>query len=90
MQIETLRQEAGGEETKFYNWLANYLVLKRVTIEPNFHSVYANFLEVKLNLVFEYSISKTKVITMTYPQVLHNELLYGEVLKDTYVNIRFA
>lgn len=32
-----------GEE--YFGWLAQYLVMKRASIEPNFHSLYSNFLE---------------------------------------------
>jgi hypothetical protein len=46
-------------------WLAQYLVMKRASIEPNFHTLYSSFLE-----------------------VLHNDSLYKEVLKETYSNIR--
>merc|ERR1719510_2524089 len=50
---------------EFCGWLAQYLVMKRASIEPNFHTLYSSFLE-----------------------VLHNEQLYKEVLKETYSNIR--
>jgi CCR4-NOT transcription complex subunit 1 len=29
----------------FYRWFSNYLVVKRVSIEPNFHSLYISFLD---------------------------------------------
>lgn len=44
--IETLGSE-GQEFNTFSCWLAQYLVLKRASIEPNFHSLYASFLEVR-------------------------------------------
>ena len=31
---------------EFTPWLAQYLVMKRASIEPNFHTLYSNFLEV--------------------------------------------
>lgn len=40
-----------GEELKeavkseFFPWLAQYLVMKRVSIEPNFHDLYIKFME---------------------------------------------
>ncbi|XP_065678715.1 CCR4-NOT transcription complex subunit 1 isoform X1 [Hydra vulgaris] len=30
---------------EYYPWLAQYLVMKRVSIEPNFHSLYSEFLQ---------------------------------------------
>ena len=45
--IETLQSE-GQELNTFSSWLAQYLVLKRASIEPNFHTLYASFLEVSL------------------------------------------
>ena len=50
---------------EYSGWLAQYLVMKRASIEPNFHTLYSSFLE-----------------------VLRNEPLYKEVLKETYSNIR--
>ena len=32
--------------SEFTPWLAQYLVMKRASIEPNFHTLYSNFLEV--------------------------------------------
>ena len=43
--IETLESE-GQDLNTFSCWLAQYLVLKRASIEPNFHTLYASFLEV--------------------------------------------
>lgn len=43
--IEVLQSE-GQELNTFSSWLAQYLVLKRASIEPNFHTLYASFLEV--------------------------------------------
>ena len=38
--VETL-----GDQDDYVLWLAKYLVMKRASIEPNFHTLYANFLE---------------------------------------------
>lgn len=35
---ETMKEE-------YTPWLAQYFIMKRVSIEPNFHQLYANFLE---------------------------------------------
>ena len=40
--------ETLGDTGDYVAWLAQYLVMKRASIEPNFHSLYASFLE-KLN-----------------------------------------
>ena len=34
-----------GDTEDYVPWLAQYLVMKRASIEPNFHSLYASFLE---------------------------------------------
>ena len=67
---EELKDIISGSSTnnsidEYSCWLAQYLVMKRASIEPNFHTLYSSFLE-----------------------VLHNEHLYKEVLKETYSNIR--
>ncbi len=33
-------------EEEHFNWVAQYLVMKRASIEPNFHSLYIGFLDV--------------------------------------------
>ena len=38
--LETL-----GDFDEYILWIAQYLVMKRASIEPNFHTLYANFLE---------------------------------------------
>ncbi len=30
---------------EFWPWVAQYLVMKRASIEPNFHHLYSNFLD---------------------------------------------
>ena len=34
-----------GKDNVYYDWIAQYFVMKRASIEPNFHSLYANFIE---------------------------------------------
>ena len=41
-----LKDNLGGDLKEFSGWLATYLVMKRASIEPNFHTLYSNFLEV--------------------------------------------
>ena len=55
----------GTSLEEYSGWLAQYLVMKRASIEPNFHTLYSSFLE-----------------------VLQKEVLYKEVLKETYSNIQ--
>lgn len=42
---ETVKEE-------FMPWVSQYLVMKRVSIEPNFHSLYSNFLDTLKNPEF--------------------------------------
>lgn len=37
---------------EFMPWVSQYLVMKRVSIEPNFHSLYSNFLDTLKNPEF--------------------------------------
>ncbi len=36
----------GLVQEEHFNWVAQYLVMKRASIEPNFHSLYSGFLDV--------------------------------------------
>jgi len=53
--ISAQNLEAKGKELvnlireEFYPWLAQYFVIKRVAIEPNFHQLYLSFFE-KINI----------------------------------------
>ena len=40
-QIDEFR---GLVEAQYYDWVAQYLVMKRASIEPNFHNLYMSFL----------------------------------------------
>lgn len=42
LQCEELRELIREEH---YQWLAQYLVMKRASIEQNFHGLYSNFLD---------------------------------------------
>ena len=43
-------KEVIGKDNIYHDWIAQYFVMKRASIEPNFHSLYANFIEMlKLN-----------------------------------------
>ena len=38
-------KEAIGNDDQYNGWIAQYFVMKRASIEPNFHALYANFIE---------------------------------------------
>ena len=41
-QCEELKKEVKDEHSQ---WVAQYLVMKRASIEPNFHTLYTNFID---------------------------------------------
>lgn len=47
--MEELKETVKDE---FMPWVSQYLVMKRVSIEPNFHSLYSNFLDTLKNPEF--------------------------------------
>ncbi|XP_060784347.1 CCR4-NOT transcription complex subunit 1 isoform X2 [Neoarius graeffei] len=48
-KVEELKETVKEE---FMPWVSQYLVMKRVSIEPNFHSLYSNFLDTLKNSEF--------------------------------------
>ena len=38
-------KDAIGNDDQYNGWIAQYFVMKRASIEPNFHALYANFIE---------------------------------------------
>lgn len=50
--------------TDYISWVAQYLVMKRASIEPNFHTLYSNFVDA---LGIESLTSK--VITETFRNI---------------------
>ncbi|XP_051787589.1 CCR4-NOT transcription complex subunit 1 isoform X2 [Erpetoichthys calabaricus] len=48
-KVEELKETVKEE---FMPWVSQYLVMKRVSIEPNFHSLYSNFLDTLKNQEF--------------------------------------
>ncbi|XP_033897529.2 CCR4-NOT transcription complex subunit 1 isoform X2 [Acipenser ruthenus] len=48
-KVEELKETVKEE---FMPWVSQYLVMKRVSIEPNFHSLYSNFLDTLKNQDF--------------------------------------
>ena len=45
-QAEELKDTMGQD---FVTWVAQYLVMKRASIEPNFHNLYSNFVDTLSN-----------------------------------------
>lgn len=79
--MEELKETVKDE---FMPWVSQYLVMKRVSIEPNFHSLYSNFLDTLKNPEFV-----KMVLNETYrnikvrrwgPTVLWNEKRFLDVV----------
>ncbi|KAK4336975.1 hypothetical protein RND71_044194 [Anisodus tanguticus] len=45
-KTDEFKEIINKEETLYHDWIAQYFVMKRASIEPNFHSLYANFIDV--------------------------------------------
>nr|XP_033796481.1 CCR4-NOT transcription complex subunit 1 isoform X3 [Geotrypetes seraphini] len=60
-KVEELKETVKEE---FMPWVSQYLVMKRVSIELNFHSLYSNFLDALKNLEFN-----KMVLTETYRNI---------------------
>ena len=61
-------------------WVSQYLVMKRVSIEPNFHSLYSNFLDTLKNPEFV-----KMVLNETYRNIKVNSRIYGDL--DFHLNL---
>lgn len=66
--MEELKETVKDE---FMPWVSQYLVMKRVSIEPNFHSLYSNFLDTLKNPEFG-----KMVLSETYRNIKVNDELY--------------
>uniref|UniRef100_A0A8C3LNE3 CCR4-NOT transcription complex subunit 1 n=1 Tax=Chrysolophus pictus TaxID=9089 RepID=A0A8C3LNE3_CHRPC len=69
-KVEELKETVKEE---FMPWVSQYLVMKRVSIEPNFHSLYSNFLDTLKNpefnkMVLNETYRNIKVSSTTSPQ----------------------
>ncbi|XP_069757052.1 CCR4-NOT transcription complex subunit 1 isoform X1 [Narcine bancroftii] len=60
-KVEELKETVKDE---FMPWVSQYLVMKRVSIEPNFHSLYSNFMDTLKNPEFN-----KMVLTETYRNI---------------------
>lgn len=68
LKVEELKETVKEE---FMPWVSQYLVMKRVSIEPNFHSLYSNFLDTLKNpefvkMVLNETYRNIKVIFLKY------------------------
>lgn len=53
-------KEVIGKDEMYYEWIAQYFVMKRASIELNFHSLYSNFLDVlSIPKITQFIISET-------------------------------
>ena len=53
-------KEALNNDEQLWKWVAQYLVIKRVSLEHNFHSLYAGFLNtLNINILFESVLIET-------------------------------
>ena len=49
-----------GNDDQLWKWVAQYLVMKRASIEPNFHSLYAGFINtINVNILYDTVLSET-------------------------------
>ncbi|CAF0747026.1 unnamed protein product, partial [Didymodactylos carnosus] len=48
------------QDDKYWQWVAQYLVMKRVSIEPNFHTLYAGFVStLNVHILFDTVLGET-------------------------------
>lgn len=53
-------KEVLNNDEQLWKWVAQYLVIKRVSLEHNFHSLYAGFLTtLNINVLFDFVLSET-------------------------------
>uniref|UniRef100_A0A8C7QCH8 CCR4-NOT transcription complex, subunit 1 n=1 Tax=Oncorhynchus mykiss TaxID=8022 RepID=A0A8C7QCH8_ONCMY len=74
-KVEELKETVKEE---FMPWVSQYLVMKRVSIEPNFHSLYSNFLDTLKNPEFV-----KMVLNETYRNI--KDLEVKSLLLEAYV-----
>lgn len=70
LQCEELRELIREEH---FQWLAQYLVMKRASIEQNFHVLYSNFLDcLKIKEFFKLILAETyRNIRVSFVMALH-------------------
>lgn len=77
---ETVKEE-------FMPWVSQYLVMKRVSIEPNFHSLYSNFLDTLKNpefnkMVLNETYRNIKVSSASFLQAAQDSLKHRIIFKN--------
>ncbi|CAF1270900.1 unnamed protein product [Adineta steineri] len=63
-----------NNDEQLWKWVAQYLVIKRVSLEPNFHSLYAGFLNtVNITILFDTVLTEThrniKILLLSDKQI---------------------
>lgn len=81
LKVEELKETVKEE---FMPWVSQYLVMKRVSIEPNFHSLYSNFLDTLKNPEFV-----KMVLNETYRNIKVNFFLNSKfkVIQSRYSHV---
>ncbi len=88
LKVEELKETVKEE---FMPWVSQYLVMKRVSIEPNFHSLYSNFLDTLKNpefvkMVLNETYRNIKVIFLKYNMIKTKVCLrYDDLMLSHFV-----
>ena len=58
-QADDLKEVLGNDE-QLWKWVGQYLVMKRASIEPNFHTLYAGFVNtINMTVLYDTVLSET-------------------------------
>ena len=53
-------KEVLGNDEQLWKWVGQYLVMKRASIEPNFHTLYAGFVNtINMTVLYDTVLSET-------------------------------
>ena len=76
--LQQMDEFRGLAEEQYYEWVAQYLVMKRASIEPNFHNLYMSFLNSLGSSVLRKSVLietfrniRVRPYTLEYPHSIH-------------------
>lgn len=80
------------KEEEFLPWLAQYLVMKRVSIEPNFHPLYGNFVTEIGHDKFEQIVLEETYRNVKVCGVIENLFLFEfiEILVESSIEMLIA
>lgn len=82
-QAEELRDVLGNDD-QLWKWVAQYLVMKRASIEPNFHSLYAGFINtINVNMLYD------TVLTETHRNIKVIRFIFIGKKENVFVFFRF-